>query len=81
MGEMMTSSKAGTTLPVAVTLTSIVPLSTCEVIKLFLSTEAIISTPSHIATPKTTATMRAYLPILTILLLRCTLTGMALSIV
>ena len=81
MGEMMISSKAGTTLPVADTLTSMVPRSTSDIISFLRSIEGIIIEPSQAPMPSTTTATDAAIAILRIFFLRCSLTGICLSIV
>ena len=81
MGETITSSKAGTTLPVAETLTSIVPRSTSEMTSAFLSNVGIICVPSHAAMPSTARKPPVHAAAFFILRLRCSLTGICLSIV
>ena len=50
MGELMISSNAGTTLPEALTLTSMVPRSTCEKTRSFSFTPVRISEMSTLMT-------------------------------
>ena len=81
MGDTMISSKAGTMRPVAETLTSMVPRSTSEMTSALRSSAGIISEPSQapmastaMATATATAARLSFR-------LRCSLTGMALSMV